>query len=106
MVPPDVFVVANRAAIIAVAAQLGLPAVYAFRNMSTEGGLLSYGVDVVDLYRRSADYVDRIFRGAAPGDLPIQGPAKFELIVNLGAARKLGLELPPALLARADEVIE
>jgi putative tryptophan/tyrosine transport system substrate-binding protein len=106
VVPPDVFIVANRAAVIALAARHRVPAVYAFRNMAAEGGLLSYGVDVADLYRRSAAYVDRILRGAAPGDLPIQAPTRFELVINLATARALGLQVPRELLLRADEVIE
>ena len=106
VVPPDVFIVANRAAMIALAARHRVPAVYAFRNMAAEGGLLSYGVDVADLYRRSAAYVDRILRGADPGDLPIQAPTRFELVINLGTARALGLQVPRELLLRADEVIE
>ena len=106
VVPPDVFIVANRAAVIALATRHRLPAIYAFRNMAAEGGLLSYGVDVADLYRRSAAYVDRILRGAAPGDLPIQAPTRFELVINLATARTLGLQVPRELLLRADEVIE
>jgi putative ABC transport system substrate-binding protein len=106
VVPPDVFVVAHRASIIATAARHHLPAVYAFRNMAVEGGLVSYGVNVVDLYRRSAAYVDRIFRGERPGELPIQSPTTFELVINLKTARALGLEVSRELLLRADEVIE
>jgi putative ABC transport system substrate-binding protein len=106
VVPPDLFIVANRTAIIQTAARYGLPAIYSFRNMATEGGLMSYGVDVADLYRRSAEYVDRILRGARPGDLPIQGPAGFELVLNLRTAQALGLTVSPSLLARANEVID
>jgi putative ABC transport system substrate-binding protein len=83
-----------------------LPIVGAFRFVATSGGLISYGIDAVDLFRRSADYIDRILRGANPGDLPVQAPIKFELVVNLMTAKALGLEMPPMLLARADEVIE
>jgi putative tryptophan/tyrosine transport system substrate-binding protein len=98
--------VAHRAAIIATAARHRLPAVYAFRNMAIEGGLISYGVNVVDLYRRSAAYIDRIFRGEAAGNLPVQSPTTFELVINLMAAKDLGLVVPRELLLRADEVIE
>jgi putative ABC transport system substrate-binding protein len=105
-VPPDVFVVTHRASIIATAAHNRLPAVFSFRNMAVEGGLMSYGVNVADLYRRSAAYIDRIFRGERPGDLPVQSPTTFELIINLKTARALGLELSRELLLRADEVIE
>ena len=106
VVPPDVFIVAHRTTVIELAALYRLPAVYAFRNMAAEGGLLSYGVDVAELYRHSAAYVDRILRGAEPGDLPIQAPTRFELVINLGTARALGLQVPRELLLRADEVIE
>ncbi len=96
----------NRERIIGFAAQYRLPAVYAFRFFAISGGLASYGVDTADLYRRAASYVDRILRGAKPADLPVQQPTKFELVINLRTAKALGLELPPTLLARADQVIE
>jgi putative tryptophan/tyrosine transport system substrate-binding protein len=95
-----------RKLIITLAAQHRLPAVHPFRFMVTEGGLISYGTDLVDQYRRAAVYVDRILRGERAGDLPVQAPVKYELVVNLGTARALGLELPSSVLARADEVIE
>jgi putative ABC transport system substrate-binding protein len=103
---PDVFTSAHYAEIIALSARYRLPAVYPFRFFATSGGLLSYGVDVRDLYRRAASYVDRIFRGASPAELPVQQPTKFELVINLKTAKTLGLEVPPMLLAFADEVIE
>jgi putative ABC transport system substrate-binding protein len=106
VVPPDVFIVANRARIIELAARHRLPAVYAFRNMAAEGGLMSYGVDIVDLYRRSAAYVDRILRGANAGELPIQAPTGFELVLNLKTANAIGLEVPREFLLRTNEVIE
>jgi putative ABC transport system substrate-binding protein len=80
--------------------------VYPFRYFALSGGLVSYGVDNVDLYRRGATYVDRILKGANPADLPVQHPVKFELVINLKTAKVLGLSVPPSLLARADEVIE
>ena len=97
---------ANRDTIVRLAAQHRLPAVYAFRYYVTSGGLLSYGVDGADLFRRTATYVDLILRGAKPADLPIQTPTKFELVINLKTARALGLDVPPSLLSAADEVIE
>jgi putative ABC transport system substrate-binding protein len=97
---------ANRETIVRLAAQHGLPAVYAFRYYVTSGGLLSYGVDAGDLFRRTATYVDLILRGAKPADLPVQTPTKFELAINLKVAKALGLTIPPKLLAIADEVIE
>ena len=92
--------------IIELAAKFRLPAVYPFRYHAEAGGLLSYGVDALDLVPRAADYVDRILRGANPGELPVQAPTKFELVINLKTAKSLGLEIPATLLARADEVIE
>ena len=104
--PPNTTNNVHRALIIALAARHRLPAVYAFRNMAVEGGLMSYGVDVADLYRRSAAYVDRILRGAQPGELPIQAPTNFELVLNLKTAKSLGIEVSRELLLRANEVIE
>jgi putative ABC transport system substrate-binding protein len=92
--------------IIELVGKYRLPAVYPFRYHAEAGGLLSYGVDALDLVPRAADYVDRIMRGANPGELPVQAPTKFELIINLKTAKALGLTVPPSLLARADEVIE
>jgi putative ABC transport system substrate-binding protein len=96
----------NRALIIALAAQHRLPAVYPYRYMAMEGGLLAYGPDTIEPYRRAAEYIDRILRGESPAGLPIQSPTKYELTVNLKTAKALGLQVPPTLLARADEVIE
>jgi putative tryptophan/tyrosine transport system substrate-binding protein len=106
VVMPDAFMVAHRAPIILAAARNNVPAVYYLSEFARDGGLLSYGVDPVDLVRRAASYVDRILRGEKPGDLPVQFPTKFEMTVNLKTAKALGLEVPPSLLARADEVIE
>jgi putative ABC transport system substrate-binding protein len=103
----DVFTVPHRAPIILAAARNNVPAVYAGpRYFASDGGLLSYGTDLVDIFRRAASYVDRILRGARPADLPVQFPTKFEMAVNLKTARALGLTIPPNLLAIADEVIE
>jgi putative ABC transport system substrate-binding protein len=96
----------HRKLIIELAARYRLPAIYQFRYFANEGGLISYGGDVVDQYRRAASYIDRILRGEKAGDLPVQLPTKFELVINLKTAKALGLEVPVTLLARADEVIE
>jgi putative ABC transport system substrate-binding protein len=97
---------ANRETIIRLAASRRLPAIYQFAFHVRAGGLASYGVDGVDLWRRAGVYVDRILRGTKPADLPVQAPTKYELVINLKTAKALGLEVPPTLLARADEVIE
>ena len=106
VVTPDALTVANRERIIAAAARHRLPAAYPFRLFVTSGGLLSYGTDRADLYRRAAAYVDRVLKGAKVGDLPVQQPTRFDLVLNLRTANALGLTIPPTLLARADEVIE
>ena len=103
---PDSFLEVNRVEITSLAARYRLPAVYPFRLFAEVGGLLSYGVDRTDNFRRAATYVDRILKGEKPAELPVQTPTKYELVINLKTAKALGLEIPPALLARADEVIE
>jgi len=100
------FASVNRDLIIALAARHRLPAVYFGRYFVTSGGLISYGNDIVDQSRRAAGYVDRILKGEKPADLPVQAPTKYELVINLKTAKALGLDLPPLLVARADEVIE
>jgi ABC-type uncharacterized transport system substrate-binding protein len=106
IVMPDAFTTVHRQLIILLAARYALPAIYPYRYQAVDGGLLSYGVDTVDLMRRAAPYVDRILKGEKPADLPVQAPIKFELVINLRAAKVLGIKVPPTLLARADEVIE
>ena len=106
MVLPDVSTTNHRDLIVALAARHRLPAVYPYRHFAASGGLMSYGSDVADIYRRAASYVDRILKGAVPGELPVQAPAKFEFVINLKTAKALGLTVPPLWLGRADEVIE
>jgi putative ABC transport system substrate-binding protein len=106
MVLPDVSTTSYLDLIIALAARHRLPAIYPFRYFAVSGGLMSYGSDLADVYHRAAAYVDRILKGAAPGDLPVQAPSKFELVINLKTANALGLTVPPLWLGRADEVIE
>jgi ABC-type uncharacterized transport system substrate-binding protein len=103
---PDTFISTNADAIVAEAARQGVPALYPFAFFARKGGLVTYGIDLMDLFRRSASYVDRILRGTKPGELPVQTPNKFELVINLRTARTLGLTIPPSVLAVADEVIE
>jgi len=103
---PDATLWNERAQVVALAAQRGFPAIYPERSYAEEGGLLTYGPSVTGSFRRAAWYVDKILQGAKPGDLPIEQPTKFELVVNLRTAKALGLTVPPSILARADEVIE
>jgi putative ABC transport system substrate-binding protein len=100
------FTIAHRVEIISLAARYRLPAVYPYRFFAELGGLLSYGVDLSDNFRRAAPYADRILKGEKPADLPVQAPTKYELVVNLKTAKTLDLDVPPLLQQRADEVIE
>jgi putative ABC transport system substrate-binding protein len=106
VVPTNVLFVTHRASIISAAARNNVPAVYSLSIYARDGGLLSYGPDVVDIFRRAASYVDRILRGAKPSELPDQLPTKFEMVVNLKTAKSLGLMVPQSILLRADEIIE
>jgi putative ABC transport system substrate-binding protein len=106
IVAPDAFTIVHYQLFIRLAQQHGLPAVYLYRTYVGQGALMSYGPDPYDVFRRSASYVDRILKGAKPADLPVQQPTKFELAINLKTAKALGLEIPAALLALANEVVE
>jgi putative ABC transport system substrate-binding protein len=106
IVIPDNYTTIHRRLITAKATEYHIPAIYPFRYFAVEGGLLSYGADLIDLYRRTGSLIDRILKGAKPAELPIQSPAKFELVINLNTARKLGLTVNKLMLGRADEVIE
>jgi putative tryptophan/tyrosine transport system substrate-binding protein len=106
IVMPDVFLLAHREQILALAEQHRLPAAYAYRFFAVSGGLMSYGTDLADLFRRAAAYVDRVLKGAKPAELPVQQPTKFELVINLKTAKVLNLSVPDKLLALADEVVE
>ncbi len=102
----DPFFYAERRKLVGLALQHRLPAVYEWGDMATEGGLMAYGPRRADLRRRAAEYVDRILKGANPGDIPVEQPTKFELVINMKTAKALGLTIPPSLLLRADQVIE
>lgn len=107
IVPPDSSTILHRDLVVALVTRYRLPAVYAFRFFVTAGGLMSYGIDVIEQHRQAAAYVDRILRGANPADLPVQAPTKYETVVNLKTAKAIGIDVPPTLLVRAaDEVIE
>ena len=106
IVLPEPGINSYRKLIIELAARHRVPAIHGLRAATADGALMSYGVDLPDLFRRAAAYVDRILRGDKPADLPVQQPTKFELIINLKTAKALGLTIPPSLLARADEVIQ
>jgi putative tryptophan/tyrosine transport system substrate-binding protein len=106
IVMQDIFMSAQRDVVIAAANRQRLPAIYPFRYFATSGGLISYGIDGVDNWRKAAVYVDRIFKGTNPGDLPVQSPTKFELVINLKTAKAFGLTIPQSLLATADDVIQ
>ena len=103
---PDRFTTAHRATIVSAAARNNVPAVYWLSDFARDGGLLSYGADLMDSYRRAASYADRILRGAKPAELPVQFATKFEMVVNLKTAKAIGLTIPETFLVRADVVIE
>jgi putative ABC transport system substrate-binding protein len=106
IVMPSAFTAVNRHRIASQATRLRIPAVYPSAASVEAGGLASYGVDLADMFRRAASYVDRILKGAKPADLPVQAPVKFQLVINLGTAKALGLTVPPTLLATADGLID
>src|SRR5262249_57720426 len=102
----DSHAIVHSTLIIDLAERTHLPAIYPFKTFAAKGGLLTYGLDIPDIYRQAADYVHRILKGEKPADLPVQAPIKFELVINLKTAKALGLEVPPTLLAPADEGIQ
>ena len=106
VVMADPLVVGEKAHVVKAAAAHRVPAIYGFREFVDAGGLMSYGANLADLWRRAATYVDRILKGAKPADLPVEEPRKFELIINLKTAKALGVTIPPSLLLRADQVID
>jgi putative ABC transport system substrate-binding protein len=106
IVPPDAVTAVHLQLIIDLSVRHRVPAVYPYRNWAASGGLLSYGIDVVDQFRQASRYVGRILKGEKPADLPIQAPTEFKIVINLKTAKALGLTVPPSLFARADEVIE
>jgi ABC-type uncharacterized transport system, periplasmic component len=106
IIQTDPLVLGQTAQIVRLASASGIPTVYSLREFVDAGGLVSYGPSLFDLWRRSATYVDKILKGANPGDLPMEQPTKFELVINLKTAKALGLTIPPSVLARADQVIE
>ena len=106
IVLPDSFLNSRRDLIVALTARRRLPAIYALSEFTRSGGLIAYGIERTDLFRRAASYVDRILKGEKPGELPVQAPEKFELVINVKTAKALGLTVPPTLLSRADKVIE
>jgi putative tryptophan/tyrosine transport system substrate-binding protein len=106
IVAPSPFAVSHRRKLVAFTSSRQLPAIYFSESFPKAGGLMSYGPDIPDVYRRAAEHVDRILKGAKPGDLPVERPTKFDLVVNLGAARAMGRSLPSSILLRADRVIE
>jgi putative ABC transport system substrate-binding protein len=106
IVMPDTFTDAHRVEITSLAARYRLPAVYPYRQFTAVGGLLSYGDDLIDNFRRAPTYVDRILKGAKPSELPVQAPVRFELVINLKTARTIGMNIPATILGHADEVIE
>ena len=106
IVMPDTFTIGHRADITTLATRYLVPAIYWSRDFAELGGLISYGPDVVDEFRRAASYADRILKGEKPSELPVQAPVKFKLVINLKTAKTLDIDVPPTLLARADEVIE